>query len=95
MNCTDVNEPTSLACLKEYFLPNLITALIAFAGITAVVFIILGGIKFITSGGDELKVSQAKSTVTFAIIGLVVVVLSYAIIRTLQVVLGVGSIWVK
>ncbi len=95
MNCTDVDQPASLACLKDYFLPNLITSLMAFAGISAVIFIILGGIKFITSGGDEYKVSQAKRTLTFSIIGLVVVVMSYAIIRTLQVVLGVGSIWVK
>jgi Type IV secretion system pilin len=41
-------------------------------GILAVILIIFGGLKYVTSGGDSNKVSSAKNTILFAIVGLVV-----------------------
>jgi hypothetical protein len=43
--------------------------------------LILGGIKYLTSGGDSKKVTDAKNTVLYAIIGLVVCFLSFAIVN--------------
>jgi hypothetical protein len=51
------------------------------AGIAAVIMIILGGLRYITSGGDSSKVSGAKSAIIYAIVGLVIVVFSQAIVR--------------
>lgn len=48
-------------------------------GIVAVIMIIYGGFKYITSGGDSSKLASAKNTVIYAIIGLVIVGLAQAI----------------
>lgn len=50
-------------------------------GIAAVVMIILGGLKYVTSGGDSNKVANAKGTITYALIGLVIAVLAQAIVH--------------
>lgn len=50
-------------------------------GAVAVVMLIIGGIKYLLSGGDSKKVTDAKNTVLYAIIGLVIVFFSYAIVN--------------
>lgn len=50
-------------------------------GVVAVIMIIIGGIKYITSGGDTNNVSGAKQTILGAIIGLVIVALAQVIVR--------------
>lgn len=50
-------------------------------GIIAVVMIIVGALKFITSGGDSQKVASARSTILYAVIGLVIVALAQVIVR--------------
>ena len=50
-------------------------------GVVAVIMIIIGGLKYITSSGDSNNVSSAKNTILYAIIGLVVVVLAQVIVR--------------
>lgn len=50
-------------------------------GVIAVIMIIIGGIKYITSGGDSNNISSAKTTIIYAIIGLVVVALAQVIVR--------------
>lgn len=50
-------------------------------GVISVIMIIIGGLKYITSGGDSGNVSGAKNTILYAIIGLVVVALSQVIVR--------------
>ena len=50
-------------------------------GIIAVIMLIIGGIKYVVSGGDSKKVTDAKNTVLYAIIGLVIAVLAFAIVN--------------
>lgn len=50
-------------------------------GIIAVIMLIIGGIKYVISGGDSKKVTDAKNTVLYAIIGLVIAVFAYAIVN--------------
>lgn len=50
-------------------------------GFIAVVMIIFGGVKYITSGGDSGNVSGAKNTIVFAIVGLVIVALAQVLVR--------------
>lgn len=50
-------------------------------GIIAVIMLIWGGIRYVISGGDSKKVTDAKNTVLYAIIGLIVAFLSFAIIN--------------
>ena len=50
-------------------------------GIIAVIMLIIGGIKYVVSGGDSKKVTDAKNTVLYAIIGLIVCFLAFAIVN--------------
>lgn len=50
-------------------------------GIIAVIMLIIGGIKYVISGGDSKKVTDAKNTILYAIIGLIIAFLSYAIVN--------------
>jgi len=50
-------------------------------GVVAVIMIIVGGFRYITSGGDSGNVSSAKNTIIYAIIGLVVVALAQFIVQ--------------
>jgi cytochrome bd-type quinol oxidase subunit 2 len=50
-------------------------------GIVAVIMIVLGGLKYITSSGDSNNITSAKNTILYAIVGLVVVALAQFIVR--------------
>lgn len=50
-------------------------------GIIAVFMLIIGGIKYLISGGDAKKVTDAKNTILYAIIGLVIAFLAFAIVN--------------
>jgi hypothetical protein len=50
-------------------------------GVVSVIMIIIGGFRYITSGGDSSNVSAAKNTILYAIIGLVIVALAQTIVR--------------
>lgn len=65
---------------------------IIIAGFLSVVFIFLGGISFILSGGQEDKIKQAVSTIRYAIIGLIVTVLSIVIVGLVGKALGLNII---
>jgi hypothetical protein len=49
-------------------------------GVGSVIMIMVGGFKMVTSGGDSNKVASGRSTILYAIIGIVVVVFSQAIV---------------
>jgi len=51
------------------------------AGIAAVIMIIFGGLRYITSGGDSSKVASGKNAIIYAIIGLVIVAFAQFIVR--------------
>lgn len=61
------------------------------AGFLSIVFIFIGGISFILSGGAEDKIKQAVSTIRYAIIGLIVTVLSVIIVNAVGQILGINT----
>jgi len=50
-------------------------------GIVSVVMIIIGGLKYITSGGDAGNITSAKNTILYAIIGLIIVAFAQLVVR--------------
>lgn len=82
-----------VSCLKDG-VPTLKCALVVFdrviewafilAGTVAVIFIIWAGIQYIRSGGDQKQVQGARNTLTYAIIGLVLILLSFFIIYVIS-----------
>jgi hypothetical protein len=57
---------------------NLISGIV---GIVAVIMIIVGGFKYITSAGDATKISSAKNTIIYALVGVVLVALAQLIVH--------------
>lgn len=82
--------PTELVGENGIFLQITNTILYA-VGIIAVVMLIWGGVRYIISGGDGKKVTDAKNTILYAILGLVVALLSYAIVNFVLNVVGTGE----
>ena len=60
---------------------NIINAVLYVVGILAVVMVIIGGVKYTTSGGDQQAVTSAKNTILYGIVGLVIAILAYAIVN--------------
>ena len=65
---------------------------IIIAGLLSVIFIFIGGISFILSGGKDDKVKEAVSTIRYAIIGLIITVLAIVIVSTVGRALGLDII---
>ncbi len=59
---------------------DLINYFLGFLGIIAVAFLIYGGVLMVTSGGNEEGVGKAKKIITYAAIGIVIIMLSYSIV---------------
>lgn len=59
---------------------NLVNTLLFVLGIVSVLAIILGGIRFATSNGSADQIKQAKNIILYAVVGLVVAILAYAIV---------------
>lgn len=60
---------------------NIINVIIGLLGIVAVVVIILGGVQYMTAGGDAAKVKKAKDTILYGVIGLIIIILAAAIVN--------------
>lgn len=88
--CTDVSSPSSFRVTS---LGKLISSTFAFllvvAGLLAFVYLIIGGIQWITSGGDKAGLEAARNRIVHAIVGLIVVFAAWAITLLLQQFLGI------
>lgn len=78
-----VSGYSSLGQLMTYIL----MILASLATVLSIIFIIVSGIKFITASGDEKKLESAKATLTYAIVGLVALVLVFLALQIVQYIL--------
>jgi hypothetical protein len=79
---SDIANPATLADLPS-LLGNLIFWLLIFSGSVAVLIIIISGIRFILSGGEAKTVETAKKSMTYAILGLLLVFFSFMIVSVI------------
>ena len=63
----------------KLIIANIIQVVIGFVGIIFLILIIVGGVQWMTSGGNQETVKKAKGTIASSTIGLLIVLLSYAI----------------
>ncbi len=76
----------------ENIFQKIVNLLLFLIGATSVIMIIVGGIRFILSRGDPQAAATARNTVMYAVIGLIVAVLAYAIVNyVLGVLFGTGT----
>lgn len=59
-------------------------SLFSVAGLVAFAFIIIGGFRYITAGGDDKEIEAAQKTLTYAVLGLFLVAISYIILRIIS-----------
>lgn len=78
--CEDVDGTQSQEQLND-IIALVINIFSIIVGVAAVIMIIIGGLRYIISGGDSGNVTSAKNTILYAIIGLVVVALAQFIVR--------------
>lgn len=69
---------------------NVVKYALGFAGIVLFIMLLVGGFKFITSGGDPKAVEGAKKTLTYAIAGLIIILISFLILVLIQRITGVN-----
>lgn len=93
-NCFDTSSGSPVATLAcvPYLVKNIVDVAIALAGTVAVFLIVWGGIQYIRSGGDPKQAEGAKHTITYAIIGLIVVLMAYFIISVVSQLTGADCI---
>lgn len=69
-------------------LDNMLNIVFGIAGAIGVLMVVIGGLRYITAQGDANGTAQAKKTIIYAIVGVVVTIVSFAVVK--WVVLGVG-----
>ena len=78
-SCTTNNSDATTKITN--IIHSIVNFLSVIVGVAAVIMIIFGGFRYITSGGNDTSVTSAKNTILYAVIGLVVVALSQLIVR--------------
>src|SRR3989344_148682 len=81
--CQLVNPaPNQLVDFRNFgqLMAKFIDILLYFAGAVAVVFLVIGGYQYVTSRGNEEAMEKAKKTITSAVIGIVIIVMAFAIV---------------
>ena len=77
INSTGQNDGTKL----KDGIKTVTNVLLFVLGAIAVIMIIIGGIRYTTSNGDSGQVTSAKNTILYAVVGLVIALLAYAIVN--------------
>lgn len=75
-----------------HFLPNLISIIIIIAAVASLFFLLFGGIKWITAGGDRDNLASAQKIITTAIIGLAITLSVFAVLKMIGYFFGIDLI---
>lgn len=81
VNCAQGNEQPSELFGQEGIFTTVTNVLLFLIGAISVIMLIIGGIRYTISNGDQGAVTSAKNTIMYAIIGLVVAILAYAAVN--------------
>ena len=88
-----VPQPTGMRITDVGMLISaLVGTLLILAALMAFLYLILGGIQWITSGGDKTHMETARNKITHAIVGLIIVGAAWAVMVLVQNFLGINFI---
>jgi hypothetical protein len=76
--CTNTNATTTDL---NVVIKNVVNVLLFVVGAASVIMIIVGGLRYVTSGGDSGSVNGAKNTILYAVVGIVVAFMAYGIVN--------------
>lgn len=85
---TVIPADTSIGSIVSF----LVAFIIVVAFLAALLFIVIGAIQWITSGGDKQRVADARNHIIAAVIGLIIIALTFVIVNVIITALGLGSL---
>lgn len=93
-DCTATKNGVEVATIQgfECVFKNIVSVAVVLAGLAIFVMLIAGGFKYLTSGGDPKSQEQAKNTLTYAILGLVLIIAAYLILNFIATFTGATGI---
>ena len=89
--CLSAAGSVTISCVIPVF-TNVINAALVFAGVTAVIMLIIAGIKLILSGGEAKQAAAARQIITYTLVGLVLILLSFTVVNFISYLTNVGCI---
>lgn len=75
------DQPANLFDGDESLFKKITNVMLFIIGAISVIMLIVGGIKYTVSGGDQGAVQSAKNTIMYAIVGIIVAILAYAVVN--------------
>lgn len=83
--CSGTNKNTTICKAKkdsaDTFVETIVAILLWAVGLISVIMIIVGSIQFVLSSGDPSQVKSARETIIYSVVGLVVALLAFAIVK--------------
>ncbi len=76
-------NPTTTNTTEE-LVTSIVNWLLGITSAVVIIFLVYGGIMYITSSGDENQIEKSKKIINYAIIGLFLVLISYSVVTTLN-----------
>lgn len=89
MACNSLDSAAELTCLPGYF-ENILGAIIPLIGFLAFIMVIVGGFKILTSSGDAKGMAAGKQTITLAVAGIALAIISWLVLVVVQKITGVS-----
>ena len=80
---TSPSKPSGVPTDFDNAILNATNWILGFVGMIAVLMLIWGGVNYLTSAGDEEKAKTGKKTVSYAIVGLVIAGIAYAVVNVI------------
>lgn len=81
VDCAKGKDQSANLFGKTGIFKTVTNVLLFLIGAVSVIMLIVGGIRYVLSGGDSTAVTAAKNTILYAIIGIIVALLAYAIVN--------------
>ncbi len=88
MACNDLSSAEELSCLPGYF-GNILQAMIPLIGFLAFIMVLVGGFKILTSSGDPKGMAGGKQTISLAVAGIALSIVSWLILVIIKNTTGV------
>jgi hypothetical protein len=79
IKANQIGVPTSTGDIATG-IANVIKLMMTVVGMLSLVFLIVGGLRYVISTGDSKRVSQARETILYAVVGIIVSIAAYAIV---------------
>lgn len=87
-NPAEVSAATGGESSLRQLVLTMVNYFLTFLGIVAVIMVIYGGITYVTAAGKDEQIGNAKKIIMYALIGIVIILLSFALVNTI---LGAGT----